>query len=909
MSTFQSAYKSQLQGVSQQLPEERLPGQVTAQVNMMSDPVTNMRRRPGTVVRQHLDWPGATPGSIMGWFTDLAGQRVHILLNINTGVVRVLDEGWSLVKEVPANEYLVASDMSAIRATTVSSEFVLANVNRKPSVDTSTTSQNPANSGFFFVQTGAFSKKFDLSVDYVGGRLTAEYTTPSGSGANDAALATPEYIAQQLAAQIAGNALTQIVISSMSLLGWSPTQQDAQGVQQPPDVWLQVNLGNDFAPNWQNVSYPLTVTPSDLGSGKYRVFGQMLYTTRAGFINTSFQFTASTAAGALPGTYTSQVISVATVRTGQGGGAHAAGSSTVPLAAFAGAAGGTTPILTVSVEGPYVFITRSGGLSVSSTLGTQYIVASRSGYVRTQSELPARLPPQAEGYICRVGSGSGATYYRYNSATGEWLESGEWGGAVRILDCPVSLQHNDSEGWHLNTDPYEGRLSGDDESNPAHRFMTDGITGVATYQGRLVLFSGPRVSMSASNRPRRFFRSTVTSVLGNDPIEIGSGMTSAASYEWGLPFNKDLLVFSRGYQAVVPSGNTAITPSNAMVTPTSSHEVDTTGTPVVIGRTLMFCSPRSEDFFGVMEMVPSNYTDSQYVSQDSTPHLPKYMPGRCRFAVSSSVASMALFAPSGDPRTLLVHEYHWDGDSKVQQAWHKWTFEYDIEAAYFATDLIVLVHTQNEVVVMTTIDPRAGFTNAQGERRPYMDMNIPVTAVNHVVTIPPWMLKFDPALADNLRLTLAVGGNAGEWVGAANTGSTLRTVRSNPNGQMMLGVPYYSGFIPTPPLVRDYEGNVIHTDRATLLRFVVGTRGTSLYHARVSDDYSGEEMVDVPTLTFSHPELQPGRALYSVKGSDVVPCRTDMRSTSMELYTTGYGEMNITSLEYVGKYQPRIKRR
>lgn len=42
MSTYEAAYKSLLQGVSQQLPEERLPGQLTAQVNMVSDPVTNL---------------------------------------------------------------------------------------------------------------------------------------------------------------------------------------------------------------------------------------------------------------------------------------------------------------------------------------------------------------------------------------------------------------------------------------------------------------------------------------------------------------------------------------------------------------------------------------------------------------------------------------------------------------------------------------------------------------------------------------------------------------------------------------------------------------------------------------------------------------------------------------------------
>src|SRR5690606_9766729 len=138
----------------------------------------------------------------------------------------------------------------------------------------------------------------------------------------------------------------------------------------------------------------------------------------------------------------------------------------------------------------------------------------------------------------------------------------------------------------------------------------------------------------------------------------------------------------------------------------STHEVDTTSSPISMGRTLMYCTPRSADFFGVLEMIPSSYTDSQYISQDATPHLPKYMGGKCRFAVSSGVASMALFAPSGDPYSLVIHEYHWDADTKVQQAWHQWTFQYPVATAYFSSDMITVVFVRNGRLVMGTVDPR-----------------------------------------------------------------------------------------------------------------------------------------------------------------------------------------------------------
>lgn len=772
MSTYEAAYKSLLQGVSQQLPEERLPGQLTAQVNMVSDPVTNLRRRPGVVFRKSWAWASADYEHSLGWFTDIAGSRVHILLNTNTGNIRILDEQFNEEASLNGGAYLINADPTRIRASSVGNEFFLCNVDKQPVVQYGTTDPNPANSGFFYVVSGAFSKWYSVDIVHGAGSITASYTTPSGTGSNDAALATPEYIAEQL--------------------------------------------------------YNQLVTGS--------------------------------------------------------------------------------PSLSVQRAGPYVFITRAGGISVNTNVGTGYMIASKSGVVPSTGNLPARLPSAANGFICRVGTGKSPQYYRYNHLTAEWTEVGAWGSPTRITNVPISVLWNGTA-WALNTESFVGRNAGDDDSNELHEWMTYGITGMGTYQGRLVLMSGPLVSLSASNKPRHFFRTTVSSLLNSDPIEVGAGMNSAAAYEWAIPFQKDLVLFSRAYQAVLPSGNTAVTPATATVVPTSAHETDTTSSPITLGRTLMYCTPRSEDFFGAMEMIPSNYTDSQYVSQDSTPHLPKYMGGRCRFAVSSGVASLALVAPSGDPYSLLVHEYHWDGDTKVQQSWHQWTFEYPIATAYFASDVVVLVFMQNGQAVIGTIDPRAGALNAQSERRPFLDLNVSLSIVNNVVNIPAWMRAFDPAIASKLGLVSLTGALAGEPVGFTVSGSTLVTVPSHPSGTAGIGVPFYSGVIPSPPVVKDYNDQTIHSGKATLQRFMIGTKNSSEFEVTVTDAYSTGEELAVPTLSLSSPELKLGRGLFAGTSISIVPCRTDLRSTTMEVSTEGTGELNITSLEYVAKYHPKIKRR
>lgn len=779
MSTFESSFKSLLQGVSQQIPKERLPGQVSSQLNMMSDPVTNLRRRPGAQqVFADTTFTGVAYDNIQGWFTDVSGTRVHVLLNTDTGRLKVLGEDYVVQAVLEGGAYLTAAMPTHVRATTIGNEFFLCNVKKQPVLTGSSGSIDPAHAGFFFIVSGSFSRAYSITVSDSVGQFTATYTTPTGAGAGDAALATPEYIATQLEA-----------------------------------------------------------TLNTVSAGRWTV-----YRTSA-----------------------------------------------------------------------YVYITRIGAvtnITINASTGAAYLIASKDAYVTTAGNLPEILPTAANGFICRVGSVDLPQYFTYDSTRTAWLESGSFGSPLTITNTPISLYWTGSA-WALSTTPFEGRLAGDAKSNPNPAFIEFGITGFGTYQGRLVILAGPQVCLSASANPRRFYRSTVTSILDSDPIGVGSAMNSSAAYEYCMAFQKDLLIFSSAYQALIPSGNQAITPRTATVVPTSGHEVDTTSSPIVMGRTMMYASPRSEDFFGIMELIPSPYTDSQYVSQDATPHLPKYMGGRCRFSVSSSVASMALFAPSGDPYSLIVHEYQWNGDEKVQQAWHTWTFPYPVAIAYFAFDRIVLGFAANNTLILATIDPKVGVLTFESMRRPFLDLWTTQTITDHVVTPPAWLTTFDPAVKPKLKLTVMSGPLAGELIGSTVTGGTLTTVLSHPSGSAGMGIPYMSSFAPSPPVIRDFNEVAISTNKATILRYLMGTKNSSQFDVLVTDNNSEDDVEanSVGTLFWSSRELELGRALFSTDAVSIIPCRTNANTTVLEARTDKTGEMNITSLEYVMRYNQKIKRR
>ena len=781
MAAFESSLKSLLQGVSQQIPRERLDGQVGAQSNMLSDAVTGLRRRPGSLVRYSGAHAGAVSGKVVGWDTDIGGSLLKLLLNTTTGVLTILDASYTVVGSLTST-YLQAADRKNIRTTTVGERMIIANLEKQPALGAANTAINTAQAGFFYVVAGAFSKAYTITGVFNGVTKTATYTTPNGSGAGDAALSTPEYITSQLHTQLN--------------------------------------------------------TPAIAG-----------------------------------------------------------------LAASA-------------VSGPYAFFRMtSTDMRFTTSMSESYLVTSGNGYLRSSAALPARLPSIADTYVVATTSSRSPVYYQYNDNKQSWLESGAFGTPSTLTNMPIIIRRKVTlDGWEFDPTPYEGQLAGDTTNNPAPPFITRGITGMGSFQGRLVLLSGPTASLSGSGRPERWFRSTLVELIDSDPIQVGASANSSAAYQYAVPFQKDLILCSEKYQALIPSGNTALTPKNATVVITSSFESDMTSGPVNLGRTLMYATPRSADFFGVLEMVPSQYTDSQYISQDVTAHIPKYMPGRCSWSVSSSTSNLVLFGCTGDENSCVVHEYMWGDDGKVQQAWHKWTFPYAISDAFFSGSLITFVFVQNGVVVLATVDPRAGALTASAATRPFLDLYYAGTVTGGQFTLDATLRTFDPALAGKTKLSNAEGDLAGEQVGASYVAATdayITTIGDGfPSGPVYAGVPYTSSVTPSTPQIKDSNGVVISSNKLTIKHFMVGTKNSGEFEASISDGINGLGGTYTHSpLFWSSPELALGYARRAAESTVVIPARTNAATTTLVLSASGTTELNIISLEYMGRYSQKLTRR
>lgn len=109
---YEGTYRSLIQGVSQQTPQERLDGQLGAQVNMLSDPVNGLRRRTGTKLHGRMNVPSDSKFELV----QLGGEYYIQCVTPNGRLVitRFSDMNVMLDAQFP---YLVHTSKGTIRST------------------------------------------------------------------------------------------------------------------------------------------------------------------------------------------------------------------------------------------------------------------------------------------------------------------------------------------------------------------------------------------------------------------------------------------------------------------------------------------------------------------------------------------------------------------------------------------------------------------------------------------------------------------------------------------------------------------------------------------------------------------------------------------------------------------------
>lgn len=815
MSYMESAHKNLLMGVSQQAPQDRVPGQLTTQLNMISDPVTGLRRRPGTEFIQVLaDLNLDTAQRPRVYHTDINNRSVVMLVFPDTGDLLVFDDQTGEELYRPATtSYLQAASASLLQLVTMGDEVFIANLGIKPGKLPPTGTKNPKRFGYFYVVAGQYAKDYTLTFtnSQTGLSYIATYTTPTGQNAGDPALTSVHAIAWALYGKVYG----------LAAIPGDPARPaiTADPALQPlRDATVNKGLNMGYAGFELDSTWDLTLT-TNTGSGFLRPSGDMN-------IRSSDELPAS-----LP----------------------------------------TTAI----------FPATSGGVAFM------------------------------DGVIVATGTSVNQTYFRWDQATGRWKEDAAYGDGTGMTNMPMRLKW-DTSGWTFTVPTYLPRPSGDKDSNPDFNFLTSaGITGLTTFQGRLVFLSNEYACMSASNDPLRWYKRSAAALADDDPVEVAAQGTLTAPYVYGVTYNKDLLLFSRRYQAVIPGGG-VITPRTATLSVTTTYEADVAASPIAAGRSLYFAAPRSLGYLGIHEMSPSPSTDSHYVADDITSHIPSYIIGPTAYMAGASTSGIIVTgADTGPQDRMTVYQYIWSGADKVQQAWHRWELHKRVLGAYFSGDTMMLIVYLNQQVILLRLNLRA-LSGAAGLPAPRYDMQLPVTCtVAGQLSVDS---RYFAGISHDLRAyrtSAGVGQFLERRVFAPVTVVGPDTIIPVPEAEVgqtyIVGHGYSSLAEPSSPVVRDHNDVPITTTRATLRGYRVSFADTGEFQYRIGDSVRPGQWIDTTPLRLFSRKLDAGQPFVDT-ATVPLPARVDMLTSNFELRADGPYDMNIKSLEYGYKHNLRYRR-
>ncbi len=914
---YEGTYRSLIQGVSQQTPQERLDGQLGAQVNMLSDPVNGLRRRTGTKLHGRMNVPSGSKFELL----QLGGEYY---IQCVTPDGRLVITRFSDMEVLHDSQYpyLVHNNKGTIRSTISRNQSFILNTEKVPekvldTVSTITPLDAAENSRRAWVSIQGGFNTYGTSTEYlnivvptagINVTVSASY---AGGGFSSTSYTVQDRVTRLHNALLANSTVTAnftitVLGTTIALLyntpnkpvtinhSWNASTPSATVVtsnqsftraEAPNELPITYN-GYNFTYNSVQYIYDgtrkLWLAPNQLATNLNPVGAGWVRIVSGAF---SKQYTVSITQGSAA-TLTYSVTTHASTAS-QATPEYVA----TTLVSQMNADTNFTTRFAVHRDGTSLAIvanTTTDQLVVEASGGDLYLQSSGASTIRNKDILPPTLPAQLDGYIQAVGTSNNLSYYQYNHTKRVWTECGAYEDRYTIQNTPMYWYFDyDLGGLIVDTLDIQGRNAGDDNNNPEPAFLGFGITGIGAYQSRLILLSGAYVCMSKSTDPSVFMRTTVEEVLDDDPIEISATSLSNSQFEYAVPYNKDLVLFSNTQQAVVPANSTVLTPKSAVIYPSTQTEVSMAVRPVVAARSLYYTYQRGVDYYQVGEVIPNQYTDSQYNPQNLTDHLPLYATGVCTGMSGSSTNNMVVF--TSDTNEVLVNQFVWQGDSRNIMGFHKWVLPRKVLDAAFLQEynIFFVEDTDGDTLVLTTNTQ----LNQLGTKPvPFLDIyqyvHTDIAGGNKLEYIPEGDLVgiiYDEINSRHMEVAIEVEPDG--------------TVTSLHQGTIAVGLRYTSLFTLTPPYLKDGEGRVLAGVKSTVQSFPLTFKGTGEFKYTVQDFLGTASEVNTSAATWS--EVNLGYTWINSASTTVIPCRAKLDSLACTIQTDKTTDLNLTTAGFV----------
>ena len=306
-------------------------------------------------------------------------------------------------------------------------------------------------------------------------------------------------------------------------------------------------------------------------------------------------------------------------------------------------------------------------------------------------------------------------YVQFTDATGVWnecIKPTESLGEFLDYTMPYRLVRTAANTFTFAPCIWSDRTIGDAVSNPHPSFVNQEMSNVFFYKNRLAFLSEDHVIMSKTGEYFNFYGQTALDVLDTDPIDLSATSKQVENLRSVAVFDKSIILLADQQQFDFGSGDSALTPTTASITPTTRFNICQLCEPVTAGANVYFVCPKT-DWATIREYYVQPDTAINDAA-DITAHVPQFVPmGHIQMVACNSL-DMLLLQSDADPSSIFLYKYYWAGAEKAQASWSKWTFSGDILGIGIIGTIayIVLIDSETSEITLESMELETTVTGA-----------------------------------------------------------------------------------------------------------------------------------------------------------------------------------------------------
>lgn len=858
MTKAASSYPSVVRGVSEQVPQDRLPGQHEEQINMVSDPVRGVARRHGSVMldeksisianlspaqlgylRQYREYSFFIKGTEYALVYQ-ASERAHgdtlpFVFCINKDTGKFLNV---VLSESAANALDPWRDGGVSALTTVGRYVVMASNSLGPGYTVNDRYAASSQQGVAWIRGGTYSRTYKIQVTRASDNVvfTATYTT--------------------------------MAASYPTLLDTSDIPAGASDYQK--QVNDRVYAYNSAATKWlgdaQKSTQPETIAQNLLN---VLVGGGFSSIDRVG------------------GTLILQNVKAISMDDGGDGTLARAVMNEVDDPVKLSTVHWYNKVVRVKPKGTdesYYMVAQADGPGPSSSYGPVKWI-----------EGPAQIVQPGQVFAIGTVNDAGTSFYLADSPS----QLGTVLGLTVPAYAPSSVGSKDDK---MGVPFFFGRR----------------ITMLTVFQDRLVIVANGTVFMSRTGDYFNWFRKSMLSVDDDDPVEAYALGAEDDIITRSVTYNKDLFMFGERKQYTI-SGRGQVTPKTISVAPTANERDSTYAQPVVVGNLLFYGkyeaapnqtgpSPYSTNIsqfqLGLFQDTPETYRVTQ--------QLDRYIRGRPIELAALPSPHTVFVRTDGLDNGLYVYRFVDQPGTQARQldSWSRW--EWDINGVGRIIALSIYKATMYAVVIRNV-----GNGAWVGLEQFVMDSNLSTDAyldslrlISNYTANTGFYRQSYPTQYSNLYVAGSQGSSAA-FLGAKASNFTQFYEETLEDGTKLgkVGVGYADNTYVdlTSPYVRDQNDKAIVNGRLVVGRLTLTVKDTGGFDAYLMDVTGTHKVKSFNGRRVGISNNIVGSQPVSDATIDVPVGRANTEYT-MRLQARTWLPFTLSAIEWVGQFFNKARR-